>query len=218
DRLAAMDEVGRGSLVGPVSVGVVVVDAATRTAPAGLRDSKLLTPAHRTRLAPRLARWAPAWAVGHASAAEIDRVGILRALRTAGERALAQLPEPPDHVLLDGSYDWLSRPPPALFELDELDEPPAAGSLPVTLRIKADQTCAAVAAASVLAKTTRDAAMVRLAGRHPAYGWDVNKGYASPDHRRALLAHGSCEHHRRSWNLLAAQPADQADPVGSTTG
>ena len=110
--LAGVDEVGRGSLAGPVTVGVVLVDLTVRTAPTGLRDSKLLTPAQRQALAPRLRRWAPAWAVGHASAAEIDAVGILRALRTAGERALAQLPERPQQVLLDGSYD-LAVPPAA---------------------------------------------------------------------------------------------------------
>ena len=81
--LAAVDEVGRGSLAGPVSVGVVLVDLSVGTAPTGLRDSKLLTPAHREALAPKLRRWAPAWAVGHASAGEIDAYGILPALRLA---------------------------------------------------------------------------------------------------------------------------------------
>lgn len=201
--LAAVDEVGRGSLAGPVTVGVVLLHADLRTAPQGLRDSKLLTPAARAALVPRLRRWAPAWAVGHASAAEIDEFGILRALRLAGERAFCALPEAPGQVLLDGSYDWLTRPEPTLF--DEPDERP---SVPVTTRIKADLTCAGVAAASVLAKTTRDALMVRLAARHPAYGWELNKGYASPEHRAALLERGPCEQHRRSWNLLG--PADAA--------
>jgi ribonuclease HII len=199
--LAAVDEVGRGSLAGPVSVGVVLVDVAVRTAPTGLRDSKLLTPAARDALVPRLRRWAPAWAVGHASAAEIDAIGILRALRLAGERAFAALPERPQLVLLDGSYDWVTRPQPTLF-----DEPEPDGSpLRVTTRVKADLTCASVAAASVLAKTTRDAMMVELSSAHPAYGWEVNKGYASPEHRAALLEHGPCVQHRRSWNLLGGE-------------
>lgn len=202
--LAAVDEVGRGSLAGPVTVGVVLVDAAVRTAPTGLRDSKLLTAAARAALAPRLRRWAPAWAVGHASSDEIDRVGILRALRTAGQRALAQLPCVPDHVLLDGSYDWLSRPAPTLFEPDECSYELTA---PVTTRIKADLTCASVAAASVLAKTTRDELMVGLAAEHPEYGWEVNKGYASPEHRSALDRLGPCELHRLSWNLTGRPDA-----------
>jgi ribonuclease HII len=202
--LAAVDEVGRGSLAGPVSVGIVLIDAGVRTAPTGLRDSKLLTAQARRTLVPRLRRWAPAWAVGHAGPDEIDRVGILRALRTAGERALAQLPHRPDHVLLDGSYDWLSRPPPALFELDGTVQAYDLDAV-VTTRVKADLTCASVAAASVLAKTTRDELMVELAAGHPVYGWEVNKGYASPEHRAALDRHGTCEQHRRSWNLFGRQ-------------
>ncbi len=212
--LAAVDEVGRGSLAGPVTVGVVLVDLSVRTAPAGLRDSKLLTPAHREQLAPRLRRWAPAWAVGHASAAEIDAIGILRALRLAGARAFADLPERADLVLLDGSYDWISRPEPTLF-----DEPDDAAPIPVRTRVKADLRCASVAAASVLAKTTRDALMVELARDHPRYGWELNKGYASPEHRQALLELGPCEHHRRSWNLLggafAADSTEAGDDVGA---
>lgn len=200
--LASVDEVGRGSLAGPVTVGIVMVDLSVRTAPTGLRDSKLLTPAQRERLVPRLRRWAPAWAVGHAYPQEIDDVGILRALRLAGERAFAELPVRPDRVLLDGNYDWLSRPAPTLFDDPadaERDVPP------VTTRIKADLRCASVAAASVLAKTSRDAIMVGLAQQFPAYCWDENKGYASPEHRAALLAHGPCVQHRRSWNLAGGE-------------
>jgi ribonuclease HII len=201
--LASIDEVGRGALGGPVTVGVVLVDLETPSAPTGVRDSKLLSPAARVRLVPRLQRWAPAWAVAHASAEEIDAVGILRALRLAGERAFAQLPVRPDHVLLDGSYDWVSRPAPTLFDDDGLptdpdswEEPP-----PVTVKVKADMTCSSVAAASVLAKTTRDALMIELATTFPAYGWDVNKGYASPEHLEALRSVGPCELHRRSWAI-----------------
>ncbi len=210
--LASVDEVGRGSLAGPVTVGVVLVDLSTSSAPSGVRDSKLLSPAARERIAPRLRRWAPAWAIGHASAEEIDAIGILRALRLAGERAFADLPHRPDHVLLDGSYDWVSRPAPALVDDDgavvDPDlwiEPP-----PVTLRVKADLSCSSVAAASVLAKTTRDALMVELARVHPAYGWDINKGYASPDHLEALRSVGPCEQHRRSWAI----PGGRGRPVG----
>ena len=214
--LASVDEVGRGALGGPVTVGVVLVDLDTPSAPAGVRDSKLLSPAARARLVPQLQRWAPAWAVAHATAEEIDAVGILRALRLAGQRALAQLPVRPDHVLLDGSYDWVSRPAPALFDDDGAPSDPEAWVVPppVTVKVKADLTCSSVAAASVLAKTTRDALMVELAARFPVYGWDVNKGYASPEHLDALRGVGPCELHRRSW-AIPRGPEDDADVVAA---
>jgi ribonuclease HII len=208
--IAGVDEVGRGALGGPVSVGVVVVDARVPTAPTGLRDSKLLTPQARTALVPRLRRWARAWAVGHASAAEIDAVGILCALRLAGERALAVLPVRPRLVLLDGSYDWLTRPTvqPSLFD-DEPAMPEAP--LAVTTMVKADLRCASVAAASVLAKTTRDAMMVELAADHPGYGWAENKGYATAEHIEAMRAVGPCVQHRRSWNVRALAMREDDD-------
>lgn len=209
--LAGIDEVGRGALAGPVTVGVVLVDLSVRTAPRGLRDSKLLTPEVRRVLAPKIRRWAPHHAVGHASPDEIDRWGILRALRVAGERALAQIPVPPDVVLLDGSYDWLTKPragEPTLFDDEDAWAPPAYR---VRTMIKADLTCAAVAAASVLAKTERDAWMVQLARQHPGYGWEANKGYATPDHWAALDVHGPCLLHRRSWRPF--RPDEAAPPA-----
>lgn len=199
--VAGMDEVGRGSLAGPVSVGVVVVAASTRSAPPGVADSKLLTPLARTALLPALRRWGVARAVGHASSAEIDELGIIAALRLAGTRALAVATStcgPVDVVLLDGSHDWLTPPQPDLFSLD--DE--VAGTSPSVLtRVKADRTCASVAAASVLAKCERDALMVELSAAHPEYGWHENKGYASPEHIAALRTWGPCDLHRRSWRL-----------------
>ncbi|WP_456845526.1 ribonuclease HII [Cellulomonas sp. P5_C6] len=200
--LAGMDEVGRGSLAGPVSVGVVVVDATTRSAPKGVADSKLLAPAARTRLLPALSRWGVARAVGHASADEIDAIGIIAALRLAGNRALAAIAAtigPVDVVLLDGSHDWLSRP--AQADLFTLDDEPEAPAPRVHMRVKADRTCASVAAASVLAKCERDALMVGLSATHPAYRWDENKGYASPEHMAALRELGPSVLHRRSWRL-----------------
>ena len=200
--LAGMDEVGRGSLAGPVSVGVVVVDTATRSAPKGVADSKLLTPAARRRLLPALGRWGVARAVGHASAAEIDEIGIIAALRLAGTRALASAAlsvGPVDVVLLDGSHDWLS--PPVQPDLFSLEHEPVVTPPRVHLRVKADRTCASVAAASVLAKCERDAMMVDLATGHPAYRWDENKGYASAEHMAALRELGPCVLHRRSWRL-----------------
>lgn len=202
--VCGVDEVGRGALGGPVSVGMVVVDAGVRRSLPGVRDSKLLTPRARVELVPRIQRWAVAYAVGHASAAEIDDVGIIAALRRAGLRALAALPVEPDAVLLDGKHDWLTPPPQdSLF-----DEPSEAGVPPVTMRIKADLTCASVAAASVLAKVERDAMMSELGERHPRYGWAGNKGYASPEHLTALQDHGPCVEHRRSWRLPLTGGAD----------
>ncbi|MGA3355054.1 MAG: ribonuclease HII [Acidimicrobiales bacterium] len=194
--VAGCDEVGRGSLGGPVSVGMVVVNAATRRPPPGLRDSKLLAPQARENLVPRIQSWSCCWAIGHASAAEIDSIGILRALRLAGERALADLHVPPDLVLLDGNYDWFTRPERTAASPAEI------GPERVTLKVKADLTCASVAAASVLAKVARDRLMVELAASYPWYGWQSNKGYAAPEHRAALTEIGPCEEHRRSWHLL----------------
>ncbi len=189
------DEVGRGCLGGPVTVGVVVVDLTVKRPPTGLRDSKLLTPPAREALVPRIVRWALDSAVGHASAAEIDAYGILRALRLAGERALTALEGDAGYVLLDGNYDWFSRP--SRVAESPLARPPHR----VELKVKADLTCASVAAASVLAKVTRDRLMGELATEHPAYGWELNKGYATPEHMAALLEHGPCVEHRRSWRL-----------------
>jgi len=196
--LACIDEVGRGALCGPVTVGAVLVTEETRTAPRGVRDSKLLTPEARRRLVPRIQRWAPAYAVGHASPQEIDRFGIIAALRLAGHRALAQLTPEPAAVLLDGNHDYLSPPGHA-----SMFEPPAVLERvpPVVTMVKADLRCAAVAAASILAKTARDEIMVGLAADHPDYGWVDNKGYAAPEHLAALVGLGPTPHHRVSWSL-----------------
>lgn len=212
--VGGMDEVGRGALSGPVTVGVVVVDSSTRSAPVGLRDSKLLTPQARTRLVPGLRRWPRAWALGHASAAEIDAIGILRALQLAGRRALACLPTPPGLVLLDGCYDWLTRPdePPTLADL--VPAPRVPPDLAVVTHVKADMHCASVAAASVLAKTSRDAMMEQMASGFPGYGWAANKGYASPEHLAALTRLGPCAQHRRSWHV---QAYDHASAAGRAT-
>jgi len=197
--LGAADEVGRGAPGGPVSSGVVVIDASVKRPPSGVRDSKLLSPAAREELVPSIRQWALASAVGHASADEVDRFGLTAALRLAGHRALASLPELPDLVLLDGNFDWMTPPTqPSLTE----PEPVVLGSVPrVVTMVKADLQCAAVAAASVLAKAERDALMTELAAQYPDYGWHENKGYATPTHLDALRRLGPCEHHRRSWRL-----------------
>ncbi len=199
--VGGVDEVGRGALAGPVSVGVVVVDLATRAAPQGLRDSKLLTPAARESLRGPVRRWCVAGAVGHASAGEIDAFGIVAALRTAARRALADLRAAgvwPEAVILDGSHNWLAPP----SQGDLFDHDPLPWETPVVhTRVKADLTCAVVAAASVLAKCERDGLMTVLDGEHPGYGWAVNKGYAVPEHLAALRALGPSAQHRVSWRL-----------------
>jgi ribonuclease HII len=199
----------------------VAIDANTRSAPAGVKDSKLLTPAAREALVPKLRRWAPAHAVGHAEPDEIDRIGVIAALRLAAWRAVAALPVQPDCVLLDGNHDYFTEPPPRaeddcdqpgepLFELPPslVAETPETVLWPsppvvsrVVTRIKADLRCAAVAAASVIAKVERDAIMTARAVDHPQYGWEVNKGYSAPEHIAALREHGACPQHRRSWSL-----------------
>ena len=197
--IGSVDEVGRGSLAGPVSVGIVVVDSSVRNTLQGVRDSKELSPLVRNALVPKIRAWALAYAVGHASPQEIDDFGIIGALRLAGHRALAQLNVQPEVILLDGSHDWFTPPEQASFlELgsDVLSEVP-----PVVTKVKADRSCVSVAAASVLAKVERDALMVKLSSKFPAFGWEDNKGYASPGHIAALATHGATVEHRRSWKL-----------------
>jgi ribonuclease HII len=203
--VAGCDEVGRGSLAGPVSVGVVIVRAASSTDLPGVKDSKLLRPAAREALVPAIIDWAGASAVGHAAAHEIDAVGLVGALRLAGTRAMAQatLTLMPDFVILDGNQDWLSEPAQGgldLFTTSLPQAPPPPWR--IQTRIKADLTCLSVAAASVLAKVERDAIMTRLAGDFPAFGWDANMGYGTAAHRGAIANKGPTDYHRKSWRLV----------------
>ncbi len=220
-RLACVDEVGRGALAGPVSVGVVVLDPTVRTAPRGLRDSKLLTPRARRELQPKLRRWPVAAAVGHADPLEIDATGVICALRVAAARAFAQLGVAVEVALLDGVHDWLTAPVEndALFPDPRVSVSSGLADLSVLpdrvrTQVRADLTCAGVAAASVLAKCERDALMVDLARVHPEYGWARNKGYSAPDHCAALRRLGPTPLHRQSWNLPGTY-APNADPERS---
>ena len=186
----ACDEVGRGALAGPVAVGLVLIDASVRRMPAGLRDSKLMTEPRREAMAPRAAAWVHGWAVGEASAAEIDELGIMACLGLAGARAYAALTAAQEvaldaPLLLDGNYDWLS--------------PSIQHRARVTTRIKADRDCASVAAASVIAKVHRDRGMRSAHDDLPLYGWDENKGYSSRGHFAALAEHGPSAMHRQTW-------------------
>ena len=209
--IAGVDEVGRGALAGPVSVGIAVVDVERQRPLAGVRDSKLLSPAERERLDPLVRRWSVASAVGHASAQEIDALGIIAALRLAGTRAWQEILAEgvtPDMVLLDGSHNWLS---PA-EQLSLFDEPvlEAACEAPVHTKIKADMQCLSVAAASVIAKVERDRMMKELHMEYPDFGWDINKGYATVLHRDVLRAAGPTPYHRVSWRLLGGELLDGA--------
>lgn len=195
--IIACDEVGRGALAGPVAVGAVVMDAATarRRVPAGLRDSKLIIEAKRAGIADRAAAWVPTSSVGWASSAEIDEVGIIRALGMAASRSVEALAEQGVDltgalIVLDGNHDYVSAV--------------SSRGLPVRPIIKADRDCASAAAASVIAKVARDALMVELHEAEPAYQWARNKGYATAAHRDAIRAQGLSRHHRASWAIAEA--------------
>lgn len=192
--VAGIDEVGRGALAGPVTVGIVVIDHQVPAVPHGLADSKLISARRRTALIPALREWVLASAVGHATPAEIDEVGIVSALRLAALRALRQLPMTPSIAILDGSHDWLTAKGDLFDEIDIVTPP-------VQMRVKADRDCASVAAASVLAKVERDAIMVQLDTEYPGYGLASNKGYGSAAHMESIAVRGTAEVHRRSWNL-----------------
>lgn len=204
--LAGVDEVGRGALAGPVSVGIAVVDLERQKPLAGVRDSKLLSPAERERLDPLVRRWSVASAVGHTTAVEIDSLGIIAALRLAGTRAWGSILGAgvvPDAVLLDGSHNWLSpAEQPSLFDQPVVE---ASCNAPVHTKVKADMQCLSVAAASVIAKVERDRIMRSLHTEYPDYGWDVNKGYATRTHRDVLRAAGPTPYHRVSWRLLGGE-------------
>ena len=203
--VAGMDEVGRGALAGPASVGLAVLDLERMAGGApsdpppwhGVRDSKALSPARRAALAPTIAAWAAGTAVGHAQPREIDELGINAALRLAGLRALKAVRAagvPVDALILDGSYNWLNAP----AVLGQAEDPVELPAVVHTL-VKADAQCVSVAAASILAKVERDALMTALPD--PGYAWAANKGYASAAHVDGLARLGASEQHRRSWRL-----------------
>ena len=185
--VAGVDEVGRGAIAGPVTIGVVAIDATVGEIPTGLRDSKLMTPKRREAMVPLAKEWGLAWATGSATAQEIDKIGIMSALGLAASRALQKLGVTPDVLILDGNSSFLV----------EEDNGPR-----VVTRVKADQDCACVSAASVIAKVERDAFMTELHQQFPQYGSDGNKGYGAKVHTDAIKSHGLTDLHRKSWNLL----------------
>jgi ribonuclease HII len=181
--VAGIDEAGRGPLAGPVVAAAVILDPARPIA--GLNDSKKLSEAARERLAVEIRDKALAWAVAEASAAEIDRINILQATFLAMRRAVDGLAVAPAFAQIDGN-----KVPPGLS---------CAGEAVV----KGDGKIAAIAAASILAKTHRDALMRELAQTHPEYGFERHMGYPTPAHFAALQTHGPCPAHRRSFAPVA---------------
>lgn len=176
--IAGIDEAGRGPLAGPVFAAAVILDA--RRPIDGLRDSKLLTAAQRERLAEAIRARALAWAVAEAAVAEIDELNILRATLVAMARAVAALGVAPEEAWVDGN------------RCPELPCPTRA-------IVGGDRDVAAISAASILAKTARDALLVELDARYPLYGFAQNKGYSTKEHLAALARHGPCPEHRRSF-------------------
>ena len=181
--IAGVDEVGRGCLFGPVFAAAVVLDgdAADGLQAAGLTDSKKLTPRRRAALVPRIEECSLAWALGQASAREIDGVGIRGATELAMLRALQRLPARPELVLVDGNL------------------PLRLWTGPQLTVVRGDSRSAAIAAASVIAKEARDGLIRRLAARCPGYGLEKHVGYGTAQHREALLASGPTSLHRRSF-------------------
>lgn len=193
--VAGMDEVGRGAFGGPVCVGLCIIDSTVGPTPLGLKDSKLLSASARNKLIQPIQDWALATAVGEASAAEVDDHGIVGALRLAGMRALASVEIVPDLIILDGSHNWLTPPAGDLFTESE------TFTSEVHMKVKADMSCASVAAASVVAKEHRDSYMRHLDVVYPGYGWASHVGYGTAAHREAIAKLGLSDAHRKSWNL-----------------
>jgi ribonuclease HII len=191
--VAGADEAGRGACAGPLVVGAVVLPEGKRGQVPGLADSKLLTPNARERVYAEVVKRAVAWSVVIVPPAEIDAVGLHRSNVMAMRRALATLDVTPAYVLTDGF--------------------PVAGlGVPGLAVWKGDRVAACIAAASVVAKVTRDRIMVELHDRFPHYDFASHKGYITPEHSLALSEHGPCVEHRRSF--VNVERAELAAMVG----
>jgi ribonuclease HII len=176
--VVGIDEVGKGAWAGPLTVGTVVIPSNSRIYK--VRDSKQLTPSEREAVATRIKNWALYWAVGHATATECDELGMSDAQRLATKRALSALGVVPDHALVDGKWDFVE-------------------SIETTTIVKGDARSLSIAAASILAKVTRDAMMREAARTYPWYSFESNKGYPCHRQRAALQLLGPSTIHRRSW-------------------
>jgi len=185
DVVVGVDEVGRGAWAGPLSVGAAVLPKGKRVYK--IRDSKLLTEAEREALFDRIAGWCTAWAVGHASQVECDALGMADAQRLAARRAIDGLGVVPTQVLVDGNWDFV-------------------GGGHTQRLVRGDARCLSIAAASILAKVTRDRIMRAEAPHFPGYDFDLNKGYPCPRHKVALLGMGPTSIHRRKWVFMDHLP------------
>ena len=183
--VVGMDEVGRGSWAGPLTLGAAVLPADRRVYK--IRDSKQLSPAEREALFDRIASWCVTWSVGHASHRECDELGMSEAQRLAARRALGGLGVAADRVLVDGNWDFVG------------------GGITRTI-VRGDATSLSIAAASILAKVTRDRIMRAEAEHYPGYDFEWNKGYPCPRHRVALKGIGPSAIHRRSWVFMDDLP------------
>ena len=190
--VAGVDEVGRGAWAGPVTYAAVVLPRDRRMYK--LRDSKMLDPARREELAARLDGFAEDISLGHASNEELDRLGMSEGIRLAARRAVDGLTARPDVCLLDGNWDFLA----------------GYGTRNERI-IHGDAWSASIAAASIVAKVTRDGLMTDACPFHPVYAFSSNKGYPSPAHTSALADHGPCELHRHSWAPVAALAQQRLD-------
>ena len=193
-----MDEVGRGAIAGPVAVGVALLDSQDQRVetawPINLKDSKLLSEKARNEILAPVQTWVSGFAVGMASANEIDTKGIVQALALSAGRALDSLLQDASLrqaiardgaiIILDGSHNWLGA---------------KASGIPVIVRTKADRDCVSVAAASVISKVERDNLMIALAANFGEYGFDGHKGYASEAHIQAIRTIGPSSEHRHTW-------------------
>ena len=177
--VAGIDEAGRGALAGPVVAAAVILPVGDYA----FRDSKTLSSGARASLADEVKRSALAWSIGLATAQEVDKLNVLRATHLAAKRALKSLTLSPSALVTD--YLWLNVP------------------YPVLAVAKGDSRSLQIAAASILAKTHRDALMRRYAEDYPAYGFENNKGYGAPVHLDGLDQHGPCDIHRRSFRPVA---------------
>jgi ribonuclease HII len=195
--IVGVDEVGRGAWAGPLTIGAAVIPQGKRVYK--IRDSKQLTEPEREALFDRIAGWCVAWAVGHATVDECESLGMSEAQRLAAARAIDGLGlGEPTKVLVDGNWDFVGRG--------------------TTMKlVKGDARCLSIAAASILAKVSRDRIMRAEAEHHPGYDFDLNKGYPCPRHKVALAAYGPTAIHRRSWVFMENLPwsgCKRVVPVG----
>jgi len=201
--VVGVDEVGRGSWAGPLTIVAAVLPRDRRVNK--VRDSKVLTEVEREALYDRLDHWCVTWAVGHASPVECDELGMSEAQRVAARRALEGLDLRPDRVLVDGSWDFV-------------------GGGITKMIVRGDSSSLSIATASILAKVTRDRIMRAADVSFPAYDFAWNKGYPCPRHRQALRGVGPSAFHRRSWSFMDDIPWTGAhrfvkpDPQGTLFG